>query len=83
MVATALSCQVVLQLLNLLPVLLQLHFKLLYQTPEITKDADIMVIIHISNSFWFIKVYGHDTEDDLLRRSGVFMLEARGGLLCP
>lgn len=39
MVATALSCQVVLKLLYLLAVLLQLHFKLLYQTPEITKYA--------------------------------------------
>lgn len=38
-VSSALSCQVVLKLLYLLAVLLQLHFKLLYQTPEITKNT--------------------------------------------
>lgn len=27
-------------------------------------------------------MYGHYTGDDLLRWSSVFMLEARGGLLC-
>ena len=35
--ASALRCQVVLQLFYLLPVLLQLHLELLYQAAEITK----------------------------------------------
>lgn len=42
--ATALRCQVVLEFFYLLPVLLQLHLKLLYQATEITKHRQITCI---------------------------------------
>lgn len=40
MTAIALRCQVVLQLFYLLPVLLQLHLKLLYEATEITNKEN-------------------------------------------
>lgn len=36
----ALRCQVVFQLFYLLPILLQLHLKLLYKAAEITEDKN-------------------------------------------
>ena len=45
--ATALGCQVVLQLFYLLPVLLQLHLKLLYQATEITKHRKNVQYFHL------------------------------------
>lgn len=53
--ATALGCQVILQLFYLLPVLLQLHLKLLDQAVEITKHRKNVQYFHLGSIYEVIK----------------------------